>query len=261
MASACARVRRVAPAVAAALLSLVGVARAAPSVELHATFKPERLGRQTSVRFDVRIQMPDGRVPPPLVEGAVRYPAGVDIGLSGLGLDTCEAKAIEAVGPRACHAESIMGEGTAEGEVQVGPEVVREGAHVIIFRAPERAGKLAMLFYVDAEQPVIAQLVVPALLGSAPPGFGGQLQMQVPLVPTWPEGPDVAVTRVKLAFGPRGLTYYERVRHRLVAYHPRGILLPARCPHRGFTFSGTFTFLDGERTLASTSVPCPGRSR
>jgi hypothetical protein len=79
----------------------------------------------------------------------------------------------------------------------------------------------------------------------------------VPLVPSLPEAPDVAVVQLHATFGPKDLTYYEREHGKLVAYHPKGILLPNTCPHGGFAFSASFTFLDGSHTTAQTRVPCP----
>ncbi len=242
---------------AAALIGLPGAALAEPSVKLHAIFTPERLGQETSLRFGAQITMPNGTVPPPLTEAAMRYPAGVDIGLSELGLDTCKIAALEELGPEGCPAESIMGEGEAVGELQGESEVIRETAHVTVLRAPEREGELAMLFYVEGQHPVSAQIVIPGLLAPAPAQFGGQIEMRIPLVGSWPGGPDVAVTRVELALGPRGLTYYEHKGARLIAYHPRGIRLPRHCPPGGFRFSGDFAFQDGSRTSSSVSVPCP----
>jgi hypothetical protein len=243
---------------AVAWLATAGVAYGAPAVKLHASFTPEHLGQQTSVSFTVQITMPAGGVPPPLTEAVVRYPAGVNIGLSELGIDTCQVATLERFGPEGCRADSIMGEGRAIGALQIGPEVISETAHVTVLRAPQREGSLAMMFYVDAGGPVAAQLVLPGLLAPAPARFGGEIKMQLPLVEGLPGGPDVAVTLVQLALGPRGLTYYEHVHGKLVPYHPRGILLPNHCPRGGFPFSGTFIFLNGGRTNALTSVPCPG---
>jgi hypothetical protein len=235
------------------------MAHGAPTVKLHATVTPEHLGQPTTLSVGVQIQMPDGSVPPPLIEGVVRYPAGVDIGLSELGQATCNTTTLVVAGPKGCAAESIMGQGTATGELQppLAAEVVRDSAVITVVRTAQRDGKFTMLFDVEAYSPIRAQVIIPALIEPAPPRFGGQIEMQIPLVETWPYGPDVAVTQVNLTFGPRGLTYYEHVRGKLVAYHPRGIRLPDHCPHGGFPFNGTLTFLDGSHTTASTSVPCP----
>jgi hypothetical protein len=81
--------------------------------------------------------------------------------------------------------------------------------------------------------------------------------MTVPLVPSLPEAADVAVVRVRSTFGPEHLTYYKRVRGRVVPYKPRGVILPDRCPRGGFPFAATFTFQDGSHASAGTAVPCP----
>jgi hypothetical protein len=77
----------------------------------------------------------------------------------------------------------------------------------------------------------------------------------VPLVASLPEGPAVAVVRVHVTLGGR-LTYYERAHGKLLAYHPRGIVLPRRCPHGGFRFAANFGFLDGTRASARLSERC-----
>ncbi|HEY2768057.1 MAG TPA: hypothetical protein VGI76_07350 [Solirubrobacteraceae bacterium] len=77
----------------------------------------------------------------------------------------------------------------------------------------------------------------------------------MPLVASLPEGPAVAVVRVHVTLGGR-LTYYERAHGKLLAYHPRGIVLPRRCPHGGFRFAANFGFLDGTRASARLSERC-----
>lgn len=84
--------------------------------------------------------------------------------------------------------------------------------------------------------------------------------MNIPLVPTLPEAPDISVVQVRSTLGPLHLTYYEEVSGRRVAYEPKGILLPNRCPRGGFRFVADFGFQDGSRASAHTAVPCP-RSR
>jgi hypothetical protein len=236
------------------------VAGATQSVTLHATLTPERLGHGTTVGFGFDIAAPIGLVPPPLTELDVRYPRGVGIALSGLGIASCTADRLEAWGPEGCPANSFMGYGTALAEIQIGPEIIRESAEVIVFQAPVRNGRLAMLFYASGRTPVDASIVFPALLLPAPPPFGGLVHIDVPLVPSLPGAPDVAVVRVRSTIGPQHLTYYRRAHGKLVPYKPPGILLPDRCPRGGFPFAASFTFQDGSHASARTAVPCP-RSR
>jgi hypothetical protein len=84
----------------------------------------------------------------------------------------------------------------------------------------------------------------------------GRLQLNVPLVPSVPEGPDVSVVRVQATLGGH-LTYYEQVHGRTLAYRPRGIGLPRTCPRGGFKFAAAFAFLDGTYASARTTVSCP----
>jgi hypothetical protein len=237
---------------------LPSTARAAPSAKLHVAFIPERLGQHTTLEFSAQIAAPNGMVvPPPLTTLDVRYPGDLGVAVGELGLATCSKTRLEAFGTSGCPADSRMGEGSATAEIPIGPEIVQETAKVAILRAPEQEGHLALLLYATGETPVSAQIAFPALLLPSPPPYGASIHINVPLVPSLPDGPDVAVVRLHATIGPRGLIYYERVRGRLVSYKPQGILLPKKCPRDGFAFSVTFTFLDGSHANARTSVPCP----
>jgi hypothetical protein len=231
-------------------------AHASPSAKLHVSFVPDRLGQSTTLEFNAQIADPDDRVPPPLTELDVRYPGSLGVAVGELGLATCTKKQLEALGVEGCPADSRMGEGSATAEIPIGPVILQETAKVAILRGPEQEGHLALLFYATGDTPVFAQIPFTGLLLSSPAPYGASIHIDVPLVPSLPDGPDVAVIRLHATLGPRGLTYYEHVRGKLVSYKPRGILLPKKCPHGGFAFSATFAFLDGSHTSADTSVPC-----
>jgi hypothetical protein len=116
-----------------------------------------------------------------------------------------------------------------------------------------------VLFYANGLYPVYAQL---SFAGEVLPDrgrYGSQLATNVPLVTSVPGGPDVSIVRVKTTIGPSHLTYYKHVHGRLVAFKPRGVSVPERCPRGGFPFAGDFTFQDGSHTSTKTVVPCPRR--
>jgi hypothetical protein len=228
-----------------------------PSVSLTASFTPEELGRGTTLGFGFFITAPAGRVPPPLTDLEIRYPADIGLAVSGLGVATCTAAILEALGPSGCPADSRLGFGLALAEIPIGPEIVKELGEISIVRAPTENGHFSMLIYARGESPVDARIVFPGMLLPAASPFGGRIHLAIPLVPSLPEAPDVAVVEVISTFGPQHLTYYERVNGKLVAYNPQGILLPDRCPRGGFPFAATFTFLDGSKATARTAVPCP----
>ena len=70
-------------------------------------------------------------------------------------------------------------------------------------------------------------------------------------------GPVVSIVSVTSTIGPAHLTYYKRVHGKRVAFSPRGVSVPERCPHGGFRFAASFGFQDGSSTSATTTVPCP----
>jgi hypothetical protein len=240
-----------------AYASLAAQAAASPSVTLTATFSPERLGQGTTLGFGFNITEASGRVPPPLTELDVRYPANVGVATSGLGIATCTAAVLEASGPEGCPADSRMGYGSALAEIPIGPEIIHESGEVSLIRGPEQNRHTALLFYAKGISPVDARVVFPGLLLPSAAPFGGLVRIDVPLVPSLPEAPDVSVVSARSTIGPQHLTYYERVHGKLVAYNPEGILLPHRCPRGGFPFAAAFTFLDGSHATARTTVPCP----
>lgn len=239
------------------LACLPANAGASESVKLAATLEPERLGQGTTVGFEFQIAAQGGRVPPPLVGMELRYPGNLGFALSGLGLATCKPATLDVRGPKGCLPNSRMGFGSATAEIMVEGAIVAETAEVTIVRGPTREGHLALLFYVNGSEPVRAQVVFPGALIPADLPFGGALSLGIPLVPSWPEGPDLAVVSLRSTLGPEHLTYFERVKGKTIAYNPKGILLPKVCPRGGFRFVGTFAFLDGSRATASTTVPCP----
>ncbi len=238
---------------------LPATAHAAQSARLHVAFTPERLGQATTVEFGVQIEAPADGVPPPLTALTVRYPGNLGVAVSGLGLATCSQAKLEALGPEGCPADSRMGQGGALAEISIGPEILRETAAVTIVRTPAVDGRLALLFYADAETPVSEQIVFPGQLLPTP--GRGSLRIDLPLVSGLPGWPNVAVVGLHATLGPRGLTYYEHVLGKFVPYHPNGILLPDQCPRGGFPFAASLTFEDGSHANTHTTVPCPAKGK
>jgi hypothetical protein len=235
---------------------------AAEGAALSARFIPMHLGQRTTLEFGFSFEAPPGQVPPPLVQIELRYPDELGLGLSGLGLATCTAQALEADGPGGCSPNATMGLGTVLSGIVLGATPITEQAPIAIMRAPDREGKLALLFSSEGTTPVATRIVFSGLLLPAHVPFGGLVDIGVPLVPTLPGAPYISVIHLRATIGPRKIVYYERVDGRTLAYQPRGILLPERCPRGGFPFAAQFRFLDGSLRTARTAIPCdPKRGR
>lgn len=233
---------------------------------LQVSFSPERLGAPTTIFFGFRILTipPGGQMP--LTNVSVLLPSEMGLATSGLGLENCLVSRLEAIGPRGCPANALMGRGTATAEIPIAGESVAESAQIELFSAPVREGRLAMLVYAYAESPVFAQLVFPATLVPASAPYGEGIDTTVPLVPSVPGAPDVAVTRFHMTLGttdrgPGHFVYHKKVQGKWVGYSPSGLLLPQRCPRGGFPFKAQFVFQDRTEATALATVPCPRRSR
>jgi hypothetical protein len=234
---------------------LTAPAPAAPSVKLEVSLTPERLGAGTTIAFAFQIAAAAGEVPSPLRNVDLLYPANLGLITSGLGLSTCSRAQLEAAG--ACPPDSLMGYGSALAEIPIGPSIIRESAQVTTWMAPVKDGHLGLLFLAQGEEPVQAELIFTSLILNAPNPFGGSLTTTIPVIPSFPEAPDVSVTQLRTTLGPMHIVYYQRFHGKTTAYHPQGIRLPNSCPHGGFPFAASFDFQDGDHAVAYASVRCP----
>jgi hypothetical protein len=253
--------RHVALAALATLLLSGFAAPAAHAVTeratLHASFTPDRLGAPTTIAFSFQLATDQGVAPPPLTRLNLRIPAGVNYTTTNLGLAICQPEALQARGLAGCPANSRLGYGSAIVEVPFGAGNGHEIPEIQAVAGPSPNGNLVVLFYANGLYPVYAQLAFSGELLPDTGRFGSQLNTAVPLVASVPGGPDVSIVSVQTTIGPSHLTYYKHVHGRLVAFRPRGVSVPERCPHGGFPFAAAFTFQDGSSTTATTTVPCP----
>ncbi len=252
-------------AVLAAILLCLGSPTASvastTTAKLSAAFVPERLAHRSTLDFGFSFSAPPGQVPPPLTQIELRYPVNLGIALSGLGLATCTAQTLEAEGPSGCPADSVMGRGQAFTGIVLGSTLITENAPITVLRTPDKEGRLSVLFSAEGTTPVDTRIVFPGLLLPASAPFGGLVSIGVPLVPTLPGAPYISVIHLRASIGPIGVTYYEQVAGRTLAYQPRGILLPPKCPRGGFPFATEFRFEDGSKASAHTAIACPPKRR
>jgi hypothetical protein len=247
-------------AFAVALLCLStpsGAQAVSERASLHASFSPDKLGAPTTISFAFHLETTEGTAPPPLTSLDLRIPAGMNYTRTTLGLSICRPAALLARGPAGCPPNSRLGYGSALVEVPFGVGNGHEIPEVQAVAGPSSAGNLVVLFYANGLFPVSAQLTFAGEVLPDSGAFGSQLQTNVPLVASVPGGPDVSIVSVQSTIGPAHLTYYKHLHGRLVAFRPRGVAVPERCPRGGFPFAANFAFQDGSATTATTTVPCP----
>jgi hypothetical protein len=226
---------------------------------LHASFTPDRLGAPTTITFGFNLSTTEGAAPPPLTGLDLRMPAGMNYTTTTLGLAVCQPAALLARGLAGCSPNARLGYGTAYVEVPFGTGAGHEIPEVQAVAGASSTGNMVVLFYANGLFPVSAQLTFAGEVLPDTGRFGSQLQTNVPLVTSVPGGPDVSIVSVQTTIGPSHLTYYKHSHGRLVAFHPRGVSVPERCPRGGFPFAAEFIFQDQGHTSAQTTVPCPPR--
>jgi hypothetical protein len=243
-------------ATVALALCLSSVAQGSQSLTLQTRFSPDRLGASTTIYFAFEIHSSSAR-PPPATSLDLYLPRGLGLASNSLGLESCNPTQLSEHGLGGCSPDALVGRGTALGLVPGIPDDVSEQATVTALRGGSSEGHLQLLFYTEAFTPVSAQLVLPARLETSTGPFSGQLDTAIPLIPTWPGGPDISLVRFTSSFGPAGLTYHLRRHGKLIRYHPRGATVPSSCPPGGFQFSALVTFADASSASARSAAPCP----
>ena len=229
---------------------------ASPPAKLTAALTPERLGRGTTVHVGFQILPRRGESVSPVSSIDIRYPHGLGLASSDLGVESCTPARLQDGGPSACPIDSLMGRGSAVVQVALNNETLLEQGRVTVVSAPVQNGHLALLYFVSGDLPVLARLVLPGLVLPTALPFGGLLETTVAPVLSVPEGPDVALTQMQTTLGPSGFLYNERRGRKTVFFRPEGILLPPSCPRGGFPFSVRLRYQDGATSTAHTTVPC-----
>jgi len=242
-------------------------ASAAERAKLRVAFVPDRLGAETTIELGMVLTSTiPGAVPSPVTGFAMHIPSELELIGSGLGVAVCHANALRAGGLSGCSPNAQLGLGSATVELPIGPEAVIEKTTLVALMGPPVKEQTGVLIFAEARTPVSAELVFPGVLYAGPAMSGGIGETLATVIPeseieTLPGAPDASVTYFQLNIGPDHLTYRRRIRGRSVSYRPKGIALPATCPHNGFPFVVDLTFEDGSALEAQADVPCPAPVR
>jgi hypothetical protein len=238
------------------LLATAGSAHARETVSIdQVSFSPNRLGAATDVFGSATIGSTDGPVPSPITHIDVFGPAGLTLDLKGS--TTCNQEALERVGASACPANSKAGTGGGDGIYELGHEIVKEKYTVEFFLTDNRPGHTRMVIYLRGSMPVSIELYFDATVIRGPKPYGLGFSLDVPLIKVLPAASDASATSAFLRLGAHHQTYYKKVHGKRRRLPIRGIVLPARCPRRGWPVASKFSFQDGSTVMAKRAVPCP----
>ena len=256
------------PRLAALLMGLLlacgcssAIARASEVAKLSVAFSPNRPGGNTTVDMGLAITTTTGDVPSPVTGFAMHIPSDLELIGSDLGLSICDPSVLLSQGPAGCSPNARLGSGTATVVLAIGPDPVEETTYIQALMGPPPDEQIGVLLYAEGRTPVFAQLIFPGVLFIGTDLSGETLATSIPPTPTLPDAPNASVTNLHLRIGPEHLTYYEKVHGKTVGYRPKGIAIPADCPHGGFPFVADMTFEDGTSLRARTVVPCSAPSR
>ena len=255
-------------ALAAPAAGAAGRAAAEPPVELTASLPAgARLGAESPVRLGLRID--PRRLPTPVRELRLRFPASLGIATSGLGAATCrrtaaefEAVMIRGYGLAGCSPNAVMGRGTARAEVRFGPSstegpiTIPELASVSMLAAPFDDGRFGLLFLANGTRPFGVTLAYKGRIEPAPAPWGGALTLLIAPVPNEFDA-EIALTAIAFEIGAPQIRYRERRNGRTSWYRPEGVVLPSRCPRGAFPFHAQLTFADGTTRDVRTTMRCP----
>lgn len=240
----------------AACVCIAEPAGAAQSAKLQISLDPDVAGQRTTIEISLRVKGPGGSPPAPMSSFNLRLPADMGIATTTLGQANCQPARLLEAGLDGCSANARIGFGNATAVVPVGSQSIHETASLNALMGPAVEDRLEVLFYVQALEPVSARMVLPGVLGEDIPPYGEQLDTSVPLVQTWPEGPDLAIETFTSTIGSLHLTYLRKVGDKTVSYKPHGVRIPRVCPAGGYPFAALLNFSDGTHATALYRVPC-----
>lgn len=230
-------------------------AHAEEKIDLRASFTPNLLGSPTNASGTATVSSTTGGLPAPVIGFTVLGPAGTTVDTTGTG--TCDVKKLEAIGPRACPADSRAGFGGGLAAAQLGSQIIEEDFTLDMFLGDNDPKHIVLLIYAEGITPVSVQLVFTAPVVREPKPYGLGFHFNVPIIPTLPGATPAAVLKAHLTIGATNVAYFKKVHGRRKLVHVKGLILPKHCPRGGFAVKSEFFFADGTKVEAPIKTPCP----
>lgn len=251
-------------ALLAVALAWPAAASAQKGVRLTASFDREAtLGAPTAMRIGMEVD--PRRLPSPVTEVRLLYPRSIGLVTSGLGVATCRRPAIDFIdvivhgsGLDGCPRNSVMAYGRVVAEIRLnGGQVIPEYGSLALLSGPIEQGRLGLVIHIDGERPFGGRIVLAGQVRGARNPYGGAIVVRFPVVASLADLADIALVNLSLTVGDPRIRYERRSRGETIRYRPQGVVLPQRCPRRGFRFRVRLGLRDGTRATAGTRVRCP----
>jgi hypothetical protein len=239
-----------------ACLIVATAAWAAQTLEVTASFSPDKLGAPTNVHGTAKIGSTSGPLPSPIAEATVMGPPGLTVDTKGVGI--CNAVKLEqTLEPSVCPKDSKAGFGGGVGAYELAHEVNEEPFTLNFYRGPNEDGHIVLLAYLNAVSPVSVQLVLKAQVVKEPKPYGLGFTFKVPPIESLPGASNATAKSIFITLGAPNAAYYEQVGGKRKLVHVKGIVVPKTCPKGGFPYETQFTFEDGTSNAVKGTIPCP----
>src|SRR5271155_1350147 len=121
-----------------ACLALATAGRAQESLNVQASFSPDRLGAATNLSLAASFVSAAGKAPSPVTKFTLLAPAGIGVDTRGVG--TCAPATLERKGPGACPPDSRAGFGGGIGVLELPSETIRVPYTLDFFFATKQSG-------------------------------------------------------------------------------------------------------------------------
>jgi hypothetical protein len=225
---------------------LPGPAQAATSATIVPSFSPNRSGARAALTFTIRYAGGELGIPSPLRHAVLRFPAGLRLHIPHL--RSCSTERLRDRGASGCPAQSRIGGGAALVESPPDSQPIVENVTLHAFLGPPQNLRPTFEIVAEGLAPVAVSVVLEGTMRLDRAPYGEQLVMSIPPIPTIPSEPDASIVMFSLTVGT------SRRRHMRDA---NAVVVPPRCPHRGFPFAAEFSYADGSSASATATTPCP----
>ncbi|MFI5004836.1 MAG: hypothetical protein ACHQE6_07475 [Solirubrobacterales bacterium] len=234
-------------ALAAGLSAFVAprAAAAETAAAIAPSFSPDRLGAEAAFTFKVHFTGGEFGVPSPVRRAVVHLPPGLSMHIPSI--RSCTKARLQARGPGACPAHSLIGVGHALADIHAGAGIETEEAKVWAFLGPLVGANPTIEIVGQGYTPLDERVVITATVLPDHPPYGEELVMSVPAIPSIPYEPNASTVSFSITVG--GARFRK--------HNPNTVVLPSTCPTGGFPFATEFTYEDGTTSTTRAAVPCP----